>query len=115
MAPGRGNYGSSRWTASRSGRQQQGCAAPVGATSFLGTNQIKELGRPPVFKRLTPSQPQSRPGTLAEHYPGHLENARAYIDLIERRGGDPSWSARANEWIERCETILAELETGTVN
>ena len=51
----------------------------------------------------------------AEHYRGHLENAQAYLDLLKRRGGDPSWSATAREWIERCEKMLAELETGTVN
>ena len=38
----------------------------------------------------------------AEHYGGHLENARAYLDLLKRRGGDPSWSATAREWIDRC-------------
>jgi hypothetical protein len=26
-----------------------------------------------------------------------------------------SWSATAREWIERCETMLADLESGTVN
>jgi hypothetical protein len=50
-----------------------------------------------------------------EHYRGHLENARAYIELVEKRGGDPSAPETAREWIERCETILADLESGTVN
>ena len=51
----------------------------------------------------------------AEHYRGHLENARTYLELVQRGGGDGSWSATAHEWIERCETILADLESGTVN
>jgi hypothetical protein len=38
----------------------------------------------------------------AEHYRGHLENAQAYLELVEKRGGDSSWSATAREWIERC-------------
>jgi hypothetical protein len=50
-----------------------------------------------------------------EHYRGHLENARAYLELVESRGGDPSWSATAREWIERCEKVLADLESGLVN
>ena len=37
-----------------------------------------------------------------EHYRGHLENAKAYIDLVERRGDDPSASEGAegsiSEW-----------------
>jgi hypothetical protein len=52
----------------------------------------------------------------AEHYRVHLEHALGYLELADKRkrGGDPSWSATAREWIERCETMLAELE-GTVN
>jgi hypothetical protein len=55
------------------------------------------------------------PVDRAEHYRGHLEHALGYLELVEKRGGDPSWSATDREWIERCETILAELESGTVN
>jgi hypothetical protein len=51
----------------------------------------------------------------AEHYRRHLENARAYLELVERGGGDPSWSTTAREWIERCETMVGDLESGTVN
>jgi hypothetical protein len=51
----------------------------------------------------------------AEHYRGHLENARAYLELVEKQGGDPSWSATAREWIARGETVLADLESGSVN
>jgi hypothetical protein len=51
----------------------------------------------------------------AEHYRGHLENARAYLELVEKSSGDPSWSATAREWIECSETVLAEPESGTVN
>jgi hypothetical protein len=50
----------------------------------------------------------------AEHYRRHLENAQAYLQLVEGRGGDPSWSATSREWIERCSTMPAELEAGTV-
>ena len=51
----------------------------------------------------------------AEHYRGHLENARAHLQLVEKGGGDSSWSATAREWIDRCETMLGDLESGTVN
>jgi hypothetical protein len=53
----------------------------------------------------------------ADHYQAHLEHARVYLQLVEKRkrGGDPSWSATAREWIERCETMLDELESGPVN
>jgi hypothetical protein len=51
----------------------------------------------------------------AEHYRGHLEHALWYLELAEGRGGDPSWPATAREWIERCETMLDELESGPVN
>jgi hypothetical protein len=51
----------------------------------------------------------------AKHYRGHLEHAQGYLELVETRGGDQSWSATAREWIERCETMLAETESGTVN
>jgi hypothetical protein len=51
----------------------------------------------------------------AEHYRGHLDHARAYLQLVESRGGNPSWSATAREWIKRCETMLAGIESGTVS
>jgi hypothetical protein len=51
----------------------------------------------------------------ADHYRSHLENAQAYLDLLEKRGGDPSWSATAREWIQHCKRVLAEPESGTVN
>jgi hypothetical protein len=44
-----------------------------------------------------------------------LKNARSYLKLLERGGDDPSWSATARDWIERCEQVLAEPESGTVN
>ena len=50
-----------------------------------------------------------------EHYRGHLENAKAYIDLVERRGDDPSASETAREWIQHCEKVLAEPESGMLN
>ena len=51
----------------------------------------------------------------AEHYCGHLENARTYLELVEKLGSDPSWSATARDRIERCETVLDEPESGAVN
>jgi hypothetical protein len=46
---------------------------------------------------------------------GHLENARASLELDEKRGGDPSWSATAREWIQHYEKVRDEPEAGTVN